>query len=429
MHRVCRRFFQWQSNSEVGDFDVYSFVPPCILSTNHPIRAQYGTTKYCSSFLRNEQCGNRNCTFLHETGEESDTFNRHNVHRSHPPLSVHPSQSPYTHHASHRPSHHASPAVAHSSRLTENSPHPDSSALPSSASWANKDILKPRRPSISGGRPSPGNSPHIAGAAATPTNKSAADLRRENPTPAEEYARRSLAMSENANKPTESSTHAQAASKAKPPPAPKERDFFAEILKAVSSPGFRFVFSSDSLSSDEVASVDNHACFIDKYGGLKRRLARERKQELLKQEAAEARQASLVPPHASVVEEEALKPGSSQLGGEPDDYIVGRNLREMRNAMQARMQHTSGIATPVGTGPSPTSAIPASPDSQLYYANQGQNGVLQSFLHNTMQTRKQQGGVNAATPVSAAGRQYYGNQNQGGYSHANMGYGSGYGRW
>ena len=28
-------------------------------------RAQYGTIKYCSSFLRNEQCNNRNCTFLH----------------------------------------------------------------------------------------------------------------------------------------------------------------------------------------------------------------------------------------------------------------------------------------------------------------------------------------------------------------------------
>ncbi|EOD52506.1 putative ccr4-not core complex subunit not4 protein [Neofusicoccum parvum UCRNP2] len=30
------------------------------------LRAQYGTTKYCSAYLRNEQCNNRNCMFLHE---------------------------------------------------------------------------------------------------------------------------------------------------------------------------------------------------------------------------------------------------------------------------------------------------------------------------------------------------------------------------
>ncbi|KAH0263638.1 hypothetical protein KCU71_g20348, partial [Aureobasidium melanogenum] len=36
------------------------------------LRAQFGTTKYCSAYLRNEQCTNRNCMFLHEPGEEND---------------------------------------------------------------------------------------------------------------------------------------------------------------------------------------------------------------------------------------------------------------------------------------------------------------------------------------------------------------------
>lgn len=352
------------------------------------------------------------------------------MHRSHPALSIHSSQSPYTHHASHRPSHHVSPAIAANPRPTDNSPQADAPALPSSASWANKDLLKSRRPSISGSRPSPGNSPHIGGAVVTPTNKSAAELRRENPTPAEEYARRNIAP-ENANKTTDAPSYPQPPPRTKPPPVTKERNFFGELLKAVSSPGFKFVFSPEGLSPEEMACVDNHACFIDKYGGIKRRLARERKQEQLKQEAAEARQANLVAPHASILEEEALKPGSSQLGGEPDDHLVGRNVREMRNAIQARMQQTNGVATPVGTGPSPASAVPASPDSQAYFANQGgQNGVFQSFLHNAIQARIQQG-VNPTTPVSTAGRQFYGNQNQnqGGYSQANMNYGSGYGRW
>ncbi|KAA6413539.1 MAG: CCR4-NOT core complex subunit Not4 [Lasallia pustulata] len=43
------------------------------------LRAQYGTTKYCSAFLRNEPCNNRNCMFLHETGEDNDSFSRQDL--------------------------------------------------------------------------------------------------------------------------------------------------------------------------------------------------------------------------------------------------------------------------------------------------------------------------------------------------------------
>lgn len=35
-------------------------------------RMQYGTTKYCSAFLHNKLCNNRNCVFLHNTGEDSN---------------------------------------------------------------------------------------------------------------------------------------------------------------------------------------------------------------------------------------------------------------------------------------------------------------------------------------------------------------------
>lgn len=41
------------------------------------LRAAYGTTKYCSSYLRGQNCLNQNCMFLHEPGEEADNFNRH----------------------------------------------------------------------------------------------------------------------------------------------------------------------------------------------------------------------------------------------------------------------------------------------------------------------------------------------------------------
>ncbi|ODQ65735.1 hypothetical protein NADFUDRAFT_82713 [Nadsonia fulvescens var. elongata DSM 6958] len=38
------------------------------------LRAAYGTTKYCSSYLKGQTCPNPNCMFLHEPGEEADGF-------------------------------------------------------------------------------------------------------------------------------------------------------------------------------------------------------------------------------------------------------------------------------------------------------------------------------------------------------------------
>lgn len=53
----------------------------------HQVKAAYGTTKYCSSYLRSQPCPNPNCMFLHEPGEEADAFNssrkEHTAHHSH----------------------------------------------------------------------------------------------------------------------------------------------------------------------------------------------------------------------------------------------------------------------------------------------------------------------------------------------------------
>ncbi|KAI8916964.1 RING/Ubox like zinc-binding domain-containing protein [Powellomyces hirtus] len=45
------------------------------------IRATYGTTKYCSYFLKNQTCQNPACQFLHEPGEEPDSFARDELSR------------------------------------------------------------------------------------------------------------------------------------------------------------------------------------------------------------------------------------------------------------------------------------------------------------------------------------------------------------
>ncbi|KAK3105465.1 transcriptional repressor general negative regulator of transcription subunit 4, partial [Teratosphaeriaceae sp. CCFEE 6253] len=40
------------------------------------LRAQFGTTKYCSAYLRGETCTNRQCMFLHEPGEANESYSR-----------------------------------------------------------------------------------------------------------------------------------------------------------------------------------------------------------------------------------------------------------------------------------------------------------------------------------------------------------------
>ena len=46
------------------------------------IRATFGTTKYCSYYLKSQPCQNVGCQFLHETGEEADTFGKDElIHR------------------------------------------------------------------------------------------------------------------------------------------------------------------------------------------------------------------------------------------------------------------------------------------------------------------------------------------------------------
>lgn len=40
----------------------------------HVIRSSFGTTKYCSFFLRNMECANKDCLYLHSLADEEDTL-------------------------------------------------------------------------------------------------------------------------------------------------------------------------------------------------------------------------------------------------------------------------------------------------------------------------------------------------------------------
>lgn len=43
------------------------------------IRASYGTSKYCSAFIKNVRCNNPDCTYLHGMGESDDTFTKQEI--------------------------------------------------------------------------------------------------------------------------------------------------------------------------------------------------------------------------------------------------------------------------------------------------------------------------------------------------------------
>lgn len=43
---------------------------------NHIFKASYGTTKYCSNFLRNSVCLNKDCLYLHSPANENDILSR-----------------------------------------------------------------------------------------------------------------------------------------------------------------------------------------------------------------------------------------------------------------------------------------------------------------------------------------------------------------
>ncbi|KAL9546980.1 hypothetical protein MBANPS3_006403 [Mucor bainieri] len=123
------------------------------------VRASYGTTKYCTYYLRNMTCPNPNCLYLHEQGEDMDTISKEELatgkHHMRDMLTEDDDDEHSDHHryegsSSHHHHHHSQhstpqqqrpqlssddfPAVSSSSKT--NNKATDDSALPASASWA-----------------------------------------------------------------------------------------------------------------------------------------------------------------------------------------------------------------------------------------------------------------------------------------------------
>ncbi|KAI9046180.1 CCR4-NOT core ubiquitin-protein ligase subunit MOT2 [Aspergillus affinis] len=341
-------------NQGIGVYVTYarkSDAATCITSVDgsangdRVLRAQYGTTKYCSSFLRNEQCHNRNCTFLHETGEDSDSYSRQDLSSMNTLSSQRPNGSPSG------PTHSVPPHVTRSSAQPISQPMrrqpskddatgsrpPDGSALPLSASWANKDapINRTRRASLTGSQPSQSPRPPMATVVT-----GSEEPKRVDKQPVDAPGRQTPSLPNPPSVPQ--------SPEAPLPPSEPETPLLDNLIKAVNSPEFKFVFSAAGLPAEEIALIENHPSFIDPYGGVKRRAMRERAEK----ERVKREQELL---QTATVEEESRESGSLQLGGEPDDPhpVRGRASRESHGAIQPPSQQGTTSNSTVG---SPVSA-------------------------------------------------------------------------
>ncbi len=46
---------------------------------DHPLRASFGTTKYCNNFIRGVSCNNPDCVYLHDLGDDDDRFTKEEI--------------------------------------------------------------------------------------------------------------------------------------------------------------------------------------------------------------------------------------------------------------------------------------------------------------------------------------------------------------
>jgi CCR4-NOT transcription complex subunit 4 len=298
----------------------------CIAAVNgsqngdRTLRAQLGTTKYCSAYLRNEICTNKNCMFLHEPGDNDDSYSRQdlssiNSANTQRPLSARPSSFASTSRTAttHAPMPHAQPIPATTQPMNregskDGSDSGDGSALPTTAHWATKGVQqRSRRGSLatSGAASSPAFSqamPGTAEAIEEPIEENAPEPPVDTTTPAPE---------------------SEAASSSTTSAKPERDPTLVALLKAINTT--TLVFSSVSANTEEDNSNLKFPPLFDQHGGDKRRAMREHQEEarLHLDQDSQAEVHSVNEP----VEEEEPESGSLQLGGEPEDRDNSRDGR------------------------------------------------------------------------------------------------------
>ncbi|KAI9682385.1 MAG: transcriptional repressor general negative regulator of transcription subunit 4 [Caeruleum heppii] len=330
------------------------------------LRAQFGTTKYCSAYLRNETCTNKSCMFLHEPGEEKDSFTRQDLSSINVVSTQRPAQplsptvgtaaapqapNPVPASQSKPPAQQIHPMAAAAQAMARQSSKEgaaspgesaDGSALPSSASWANKAGQHQSRRtsqsvSISTSSPMPIN--------AALTNQTRDGASRDQPTRSDDPS------ASNSGAPSPRHTSSRTMHKSNTDRDNLFAPLFDQLMKAVSSPEFKFVFSSSMFSPEEYEAIMNHPPLLDPNGGAKRRFVRE--QEKLERQKREEEQSNVSQVVPEGLLEEPPGSGSLQLGGEPEigpedadksgpyDQLDGNAQDRQRNAIRPPSQSAS----------------------------------------------------------------------------------------
>lgn len=273
------------------------------------LRAQFGTTKYCSAYLRGENCPNRNCMFLHEPGDSSESYSRaalsefnagkQGPERGPPPQSQMPVASA------------SQPMVRQSSGDRTQSPTTDRPALPSTASWASK--LPQHIPNRTESRSTSGTVESPAPINATPAAS--------NQSPAQDRAQ-----------PVQEAASSEASVPSVPKQQrlrkPREPSPLVLLLKNFNIDDLKFTFCMDSMQPTDLEIIANYPPLFDTNGGAKRRLRRQREedQRLMEQEAQALQQQA-----SADQDDNAELGGSLQLGGEPEE-------RQSRSQLQSAIQ-------------------------------------------------------------------------------------------
>jgi CCR4-NOT transcription complex subunit 4 len=205
---------------------------------------------------------------------------------------------------------------------TQDRTNTDTSALPSTASWANKETATSatRKGPTSQTGGSSSASPQIANVTLFP-RKAEDFVRQESTAPA--LASDPAGPSTTSKPPVsveKQQSRPSSSGKTSPVPAAAQATLFDKLVTNVNSPGFRFSFDENAFTNDELAAIERCPTMIDPYGGAKRRLMREKEAERLRQHLdAQARLQGRSTPTEAAPEEENIESGSLALGGEPEE--------------------------------------------------------------------------------------------------------------
>ncbi|EON69265.1 hypothetical protein W97_08425 [Coniosporium apollinis CBS 100218] len=331
------------------------------------LRAQYGTTKYCSAYLRNEICNNRNCMFLHEPGEENESFTRQDMSSisaisSQQPAQVHTSssrplqpQAPPPQQAPHPIAAASQPMDKQDSKDGSGSPtdsQGDGSALPSSASWGKQVQDRQTSRAASGATSGTTASPQTTAAVPAPQPAESSKSRSEAAPKVTEKDKEAKAETPKSSTPqsqlTDTLPEPPAATQKLSRPRKPRLPYLDDALKILSTADFTPYFSAANLDPEDLEIVTNFPSLIDPNGGAKLRARKNREAERLRQaaEARDAQQAAL-----TVETEEATEGagGSLQLGGEPEERQDVGFSQSLQHAIQPPSQQLPN-STNLGLG-------------------------------------------------------------------------------